>query len=352
MKVVCLGYGHGLITGGHKYNNAFREYLSHYSGLELVMTPSCSATYKGWRKLYAPIMELKHLCIIKNRDIVFWSDMSYKYHFFFALLVSRFKRVHSFVIVHHFPQFPDNIKGKFTERLLCSYITKCGNIIVPSPYTLDIANRQFPNKKILYIPIPFEKKYVCSHTHKKGNFLYVGTVEHRKGLIYLIDALGIIHRNHPALEFSLNIVGKVTEKTYYDKLLMKIDELNLQNFVHFRGRVSDEDLETYYNEAEIFTFPSLLEGYGIVLVEALNKGLPIIAFNNSAIPYTVKDGINGFLAENKNAESFAEKIMLLTGNDKLRAELQEGIQETIESLKTQVDFENGIKTLTDYCVLE
>lgn len=347
MKIIYLDRSSVSITGGHRYNGTFLKYLSDYSELEIVTSPKCSTIYKRWQKMYAPITELKHLRLIKKGDVVFWSDTAFKYHFILAYLVSYFKHVHSYIIIHHFPQFSKGLRGKLMKFLLFRYIKNCGNIIAPSPYTFDMANKYFPNKNILYIPIPFKKEYIYTHTYKKGSFLYVGTVERRKGLHYLVEALGIIHRENPALGFSLNIVGKITEEAYYHLLIAKIIEYDLQDAIHFRGRVSNSELEAYYNEAEIFTFPSIHEGYGIVLIEALNKGIPIIAFNNSAMPYTVKDGINGFLAEDKNAKSFAKKIMLLTGNDELRLRLQAGIQETIESLKTQKDFENGIRVLSD-----
>lgn len=345
MKIVYLDCPIVPITGGHKYNGAFLKYLSDYSGLEVVSSPNCSPIYKRWKKLYAPIVELKHLHLINKGDFVFWSDTAFKKHLILAYIISYFKDVHSFIIIHHFPQFSKGIKGKFIKVLLFRYVKKCGNIIVPSPYTFAMANKYFPNMTIHYIPIPFKKEYTCSHTYKKGSFLYVGTVDYRKGLHYLVEALGIIHNENPALIFSLNIVGKITEEIYYNMLMAKIIEYDLQDAIHFRGRVSNKELEVYYNEAEIFTFPSMHEGYGMVLVEALNKGIPVIAFNNSAIPYTVKDGINGFLAEDKNAKSFAEKIMLLTGNDELHLKLQTGIQETLKSLKTQEDFENNIRIL-------
>ena len=98
-----------------------------------------------------------------------------------------------------------------------------------------------------------------------------------------------------------------------------------------------------YQKAEIFTFPSLLEGYGIVLIEAFNNGLPIICFDNTAMPYTVKDGINGFVAKNKDARDMASKIQNLIGNVSLREKLQESIEDTVMHLKTQEDFEKGIK---------
>jgi glycosyltransferase involved in cell wall biosynthesis len=61
------------------------------------------------------------------------------------------------------------------------------------------------------------------------------------------------------------------------------------------------------------------------------------------MPYTVKDGVNGFVAKNKDASDMATKIQLLMGNAPLRKKLQEGIENSVMHLKTQEDFENGIE---------
>ena len=345
MKIIYLSCPRVSLTGGRKYNDAFMTYLSNYSRLEFVTTPGCSDIYKGWRKLLAPLIELKYLLRFKKGDLVFWGDTTFRYHFLLALFARHFKHLNSFIIIHHYNQYPSNIKGRFLQTFQKWYIRQCGTIIVPSPYTLDRTRQFFPKKKVLYVPLPFEKKYVPSEGFQIGNLLYVGTIEKRKGLLYLIEALSIYRHQKPNQHISLDIVGKVIDNEYAELLHNKAEENGLADIVHFRGRVSNQELENLYRQAEIFTFPSLLEGYGIVLVEALNRGVPIIAFDNSAMPYTVKNGRNGFLAENKSASSFAEKLLLLVGNKSLRLELQKGIKKSVETLKTQEDFEEGIRAL-------
>jgi len=347
MKILYLDCPTVSVTGGHKYNDAFMSYLTSYSGLRYTTTPCCSDKYKRMRKVMAPFIELKNLSKFERGDFVFWGDTSFKYHFLLAFFSRFFKHLNSFIIVHHYSQYPHNLKGRFLQSLQRWYIKQCGTIVVPSPYTLDMTKQFFPQKEVLYIPLPFEKKYEPSGDYKTGNLLYVGTIDKRKGLLYLIEALDVYHKQKPEQHISLDIVGKVTDEEYADLLHTKIDEHGLKDIVHFRGRIPNEELESLYRQAEVFTFPSLLEGYGIVLVEALNKGIPIIAFNNSAMPYTVKDGINGFLADNKNATSFAEKLIRLVGNRPLHSKLQEGIKCSVDTLKTQEDFEEGIRLLYD-----
>lgn len=88
----------------------------------------------------------------------------------------------------------------------------------------------------------------------------------------------------------LDVVGNISSKNYYNKLRILVSENGLEDVVSFSGRVSDEELRNYYSKAYCFVLPSLLEGYGMVLIEAMSYGLPVIAFNNSAIPFTLKDG--------------------------------------------------------------
>lgn len=340
-KIIYLDHHEKSITGGHKYNDAFEEYLVKFSGLKIQATAACANKYKGWRKIFSPFMELKNIKLFKDSAFVLFGDTSFKHHFLLAMFNKWITKSKSVIIIHHYIfNGQTSLSEKIYNWLFCKYISYMDSIIVPSQHTLDVVKSLFPDKSIYYIPIPFERKFLKSESYETGNFLYVGTIEERKGLSYLIDAISLLDDK---LKINLNIVGKITDETYFNKLKNKIHELKLESNIHFWGRLSNEELETCYKKAEIFTFPSLMEGYGIVLIEAFNNGIPIICFNNTAMPYTVKDGFNGFLANNENAQDLASKIKLLYNNKKLREKLQEGIKETIMNIKTKDDFEKAIR---------
>lgn len=341
-KIISLDHPEKSITGGHKYNDAFEAYLKEVSGAKIEYTSSCANRYKGWRKFLSPFAELKHLKMFSKDSLVMFGDTSFKHHFLLALFNKWVKKAKSTMIIHHFLFVGQHgFSWKIKKWLICKYTSMMDSIIIPSPYTLDVAKELFPYKKIFYVPLPFEQKFKQSETYEIGNLLYVGTIEERKGLSYLIDAISLLENKN---EVKLNIVGKVVDHIYYEKLKQQIVTLGLSNNVYFHGRVSDEALAECYQKAEIFTFPSLLEGYGIVLIEAFNNGLPIICFNNTAMPYTVKDSINGFVAKNEDSKDMAEKIQQLMGNIALRNQLQEGIKDTVLHLKTNNDFERAIES--------
>lgn len=344
MKIVFLNYHSKSITGGHRYNEAFRDYLTEISGATVVTTPNSSSIYPSRLKPLAPLLELRRLKLFSRHSVVVWDDTTHNYHFFLALLARFFRSLKSVIIIHHY-LYDKASRHTIQSWIYFQYLKQIRTIIVPSPYTLDLARSYFPEKEIFYIPLPFKKDYTPSNRYEEGCFVYVGTVEPRKGLIYLIEALGIIKQQDPNKRFILNIVGEVVDQHYAQQLITRAEQLKIRDHVALRGRVSDDELNDYYQRAEIFTFPSLLEGYGIVLIEAFSKGVPVVCFDNSAMPYTVKDGVNGLLAENKNAQSLAEKIMLLSGNQSLRKKFQEGIAKTMQELKTQEDFESGVRDM-------
>ena len=345
-KIIYLDRHLKSVTGGHKYNDAFEEYIESLSRIKIQSTIPCASKYKGIKKIFSPFVEIKHIKAFNRKSLIIFGDTSYKYHLLLLFLTKYFTRAKTTMIVHHFPFIGQKgLRWGLNKWLMCKYTSMVDSIIVPSPFTLDVAKELFPQSKIFYVPLPFKQKFKQSENYEIGNFLYVGTVEERKGLSYLIDAIALLKNK---CEVKLNIVGKVVEDSYYEKLQSQIANLGLSNNVYFHGRVSDEQLEEYYQRAEIFTFPSLLEGYGIVLIESFNNGLPIICFNNTAMPYTVKHGINGLIAKNQDTIDLANMIEQLSGNIQLRGKLQVGIKNTVLQLKTIDDFKQAINIFYQY----
>jgi glycosyltransferase involved in cell wall biosynthesis len=142
--------------------------------------------------------------------------------------------------------------------------------------------------------------------------LYVGSIEKRKGIIYLINALSNI-----SYDFSLDIIGVVKSPNYFQMIKEKIAELGLEKNITFRGRVSAEDLVKFYINSSIFVFPTLYEGYGMAVAEAMAYGLPVISTRIPAIEEYLEDGKQGYLVAPCNAEQFAEKLDDLMNNSDL-----------------------------------
>ena len=158
----------------------------------------------------------------------------------------------------------------------------------------------------------------------KINILFVGRIEDRKGLLYLLKAYEILQKTHGNLR--LLVVG---EGPLEGQARAFVKEKNLRD-VHFFGRKSEEELRRYYVTADIYCSPALYgESFGIVLLEAMASGTPVTGFANKGY-FQLLQGKKGerFLAPPGNVEELAKRIDELAGNEVLRKEMGEwGVQE-------------------------
>ena len=125
--------------------------------------------------------------------------------------------------------------------------------------------------------------------------LFVGRLIERKGVSHLIRALGAVRRQTPA---RLVVIGDGPERARLEQVTR---EAGMAESVEFRGRVSDEELRLAYAAADVFVLPSVLdarqdtEGLGVVLLEAMNYGVPVIASDIGGITDIVQHGQTGLL---------------------------------------------------------
>jgi glycosyltransferase involved in cell wall biosynthesis len=132
----------------------------------------------------------------------------------------------------------------------------------------------------------------------------------RKRLDVLLRAVALLRDRIPKLE--VRLVGNGPER---DRLLNLATELSIQPFITWVGDVSIDDLAAEYNRADVFCLPSVQEGFGIVFLEAMAAGKPIVATRAAAVPEVVR---NGVLVEPENPEALANALILLDRDPDLR----------------------------------
>jgi glycosyltransferase involved in cell wall biosynthesis len=113
----------------------------------------------------------------------------------------------------------------------------------------------------------------------------------------------------------LLIAGDGPERKNLEKLVLRLE---LTSTVKFLGRISDMD--NFFNQIDVFVHPSVREGFGLVVLEAMSRGIPVIAADNTSLPELVTSGFNGFLFKTGSFEDLATKIRSLY-DDKLRSEM-------------------------------
>ncbi|GHV79560.1 hypothetical protein AGMMS49944_13510 [Spirochaetia bacterium] len=228
-------------------------------------------------------------------------------------------------------------------------------VIAASKYT-EINTKKFcPSVIVSHIDTSFEKKINqelkkdLNINNKPITLLYVGAVIKRKGIEYLMKmALYLKNKNY---SFKLVIAGECSDSKYLKKCFKIIDRYSLHNHLEFMGRISNTELEQLYIKSSIFVFPSLHEGYGRVIIEAMSYSMPVIGFNNSAMPYTINEGVNGFLVKNKDSNGFNNQVELLMNSSDLYKYLSKNAFNTYLEAHSERDFENEVSAFIDELIL-
>jgi glycosyltransferase involved in cell wall biosynthesis len=146
--------------------------------------------------------------------------------------------------------------------------------------------------------------------------LFVGTIEPRKNLPTLIRAYkGLIDNYKSAAD--LAIVGK--QGWLYDDVYRLVDQLGLQQRVHFLGRVPTVDLLYLYNASQMLVLPSYYEGFGLPPLEAMACGVPAIVSDTSVMPEVVGDA--ALRVAHEDVEGFTVAMWRLLTDDTLRADM-------------------------------
>ena len=164
----------------------------------------------------------------------------------------------------------------------------------------------------------------------KFKILFVGRHIERKGICYLIEAAKYLPRD----QFEIRIVGVGDLTEDLKKLASESVAPNSAEII-FTGKLSPEALANEYRTANVFTLPAIVdskgdtEGLGVVLIEAMELGLPIVASNVGGIPDVVIDGVSGILVPEKDPEALANAYKRLASNPELISQLLAGAQKRI-----------------------
>ena len=203
--------------------------------------------------------------------------------------------LHDLSVLHH-SQWAKSSSLEFFKKNIKNILTQASKIIAVSNFTKDDIIKFFniereritviyEGAKDIFYP-DLDKKYLKNKFNLENYILYVGQLQPRKNVIRLLIAyskLDINLRN----KYSLVLVGTPRDNNFANKIAKIIKEFKINNYVKQLDWVKDEDLPKLYSGAKLFIFPSLFEGFGLPVLEALSCGVPVITSNVSSLPEVV-----------------------------------------------------------------
>lgn len=271
------------------------------------------------------------------------SDVDIVHYLFFEpffMTLPFFKKTKTIITIHDliplvFPQnFPKGIKGSLRWEIQRRLLKGVDTIVTDSDSSKKDIQRFTgvePDKiKVIYLAASKNFKKI---KNPKLNYnlpdkfvLYVGDATWNKNLPKLVEAIKKIN-------LPLVMVGKALVDNNFDKKnpwnsdLLKIQNLTKDNKEIIKlGFVSDEDLTMLYNRATIFAMPSLYEGFGLPLLEAMGSGCPVVTSRKGSIPEIGGNAV--YYVDPYNLNDIANGIKKVFSNKKLREELsQKGLDQ-------------------------
>jgi glycosyltransferase involved in cell wall biosynthesis len=281
--------------------------------------------FQLWKQLLLPI-----LAWLKGCDIVFCTD------YFVPYFHLGFKTVQVFHDAFFFQNSEHYNKHWFVlhKYLAMPAAKKSSFIITPSDYALKtvhqyagISTNQLVRiyeapKNLDSIEVDNNDPVLAGFIHTKYIF-HVGVLEKRKNLLNLVKAYHILINNGSDYgQINLVLAGKGTGRAESDvssELIALINELQLNNRIILTGYLTDKQLKTTYQNALMYVFPSLNEGFGIPVLEAFKARIPVLVANNSCLPEIGGDAVLQF--DPFNIKDIAEKMQRVIDNADIRNDL-------------------------------
>lgn len=183
------------------------------------------------------------------------------------------------------------------------------------------------NSKVIPNPLSFSVKSKADLFNKRA--MAVCMNPYVKGLDRLLLIWSEITEKYP--DWILDIYGLWTENEVLKKMK---NDFKVSNSINFLAPTTD--IQNSYNQSSVFLMTSRTEAFGMVLIEAMASGVPCIAYDCPSGPRVIiEDGINGFLIEDGNSDSYVKKLGLLMEDENLRIQMGASAQESVK--KYEID---------------
>lgn len=282
----------------------------------------------------------------KQYDVCYVSITSKGSAFYKDLCVVAILKLFRKKILLHFHNkgVAEAAKKSFFRRLMYRFVlggSKTKIILLSERLYYDIES--FAKKEnVFYCPngIP-DVNNVNRDYHRTANgparLLFLSNMMHAKGVYVLVEGCSILKsRGH---SFECHFVGDwldIQESSFNARVL----DSGLSNFIYSHGKKFNEEKQLFYQQSDIFVFPTLNEAFGLVLLEAMQSGLPVIASDEGGIPDIIADKQTGFIVPKNDPVQLADKLSFLINNPSLRETMGSAGKKRFKDHFTLQKFEN------------
>jgi glycosyltransferase involved in cell wall biosynthesis len=252
------------------------------------------------------------------------------------------------IVLAEHKKFPDWGERPLDQRSLmgpdfkmaCSILECTDLFICPSEFVQAdlVDNWGVDREKTTVIPYsvgPAWHRTVTKATPEPGRILFAGTADLRKGIHYLAMAAEMLRSR--GRHYKFRVAGQVDSSVRTKPICRTLD---------FLGRIPRSEIRNEFQCADIFVLPSLAEGSATVTYEALASGIPVVT--TAAAGSVVRDGVDGFIVEERNAEALAWSIERLVQDRELRTKMSSSAELRAKEFSWQSYGERFVKSLKTF----
>lgn len=210
--------------------------------------------------------------------------------------------------------------------------------------------------------LPWDRVHICPNgvdagpaperhpSTEKPQILFLGNMISSKGVLTLLDACGILHRE--AVPFRCIFVGKETPEITRQRFAAWVEERQLEECVSYLGPLYGTQKQEAYAGSDLFVFPTAYpyEAFPLVLLEAMAAGLPCVATPEGGIPDIIEDGVTGIVCGDYRPETLAAALKPLLADADLRARMGTAGRARYEAQFTRDAFERRMVSILKYCI--
>lgn len=262
----------------------------------------------------------------------------------FILLIKVF-RIH--IVYHlHGKGIKAAAERNVLKRLLYKWAFKNCSLICLSQSLacdIDIVYKGIPYIINNGVPIAQVQVHGIKPFNKKLNVLFFSNLILSKGIIVFLNGISLLSDKYKNT-ITVLIIGQEAEMTEA-LLIREIKERNLEKCVQYLGPKYGQEKEALLNGIDILIYPTLNDAFPLVILEAMQFGICVIASKEGAITEIIDDGITGILVDKNRADQIRDAIERLIDNPELRAKISSKCQYTYCQKYTLKHFENSLSTI-------
>jgi len=302
--------------------------------------------WSKWKRFFEILLEV-FKAIKKNKpDLVYLTLTASGLGFFKDAVVVFLVKTFDIKIVYHFHnKGVSKHQHKSIYNFFYKRVFKKAWVILLAPQLYADFKKYVATDKVIYCPNGIPEQPIANVTQKPLNvppqILFLSNLIESKGVYILLKACKILKVKQ--LAFRCIFVGgdgDISGEVFQNKVI----ESNLEDNVFYLGKKFGSDKEQIYSEANIFTLPTYYykECFPLVLLEAMQHGLPIVSTREGGIPTMIKEDETGYLVDQNNAEELAEKLEHLILNPELSTSMGAKGRERFQNKFTLKIFENKL----------